>query len=510
MIKVSTRPQSAGLSEADCPLEKGKRLMTVRGASLVFVAGAAAAALVTAPASAAPAASGIKWAECAPELGAPRGTGCATIDVPLDYAQPSGKQIKLTLSAAGSLDAPDVLVVNPGGPGQSGIGTAKLISSSMPPELRDKYLVVSFDPRGVGASAPVNCGDTSGLFPHPMPPNKPANAETEEQRVGIARNIAAACAQHAGDLLPHITTQNAARDMDRIRLALGKSKLDYLGYSYGTKLGATYVTMFPATSGRMVLDSVVDPTLSDYRMGFQQNPALQRRAGQFFAWTAARDSQYHLGTSGEDVGRTWNDVRAELAAHPAAGKVGGAELDDMLASAMYVEASWSSLADAVARHRKGDSSGLITVVGNLGMDHVDGPLLAYNCVDEKWPADWRTWHDDTVRSDRGAPLFAWLNTWYSAPCAFWKAPTAPPMRIGAGKTPPVLLVQAKDDGATPAEGARHMQQALRGSRLVLADSGNHGQFLFDRNPCVDKPVADYLLTGKLPDADVRCPAPPNP
>ena len=483
--------------------------MTVRGVCLAVVAGVGAAMLAAAPVSAAPAA-GVKWAECPPDLGAPRGTGCANLAVPLDYAQPSGKQISLTLAAAGVLDAPNVLVVNPGGPGESGIGTAKLVWSSLPPELSGQYLVVSFDPRGVGASSPVNCGDTSGIFPRPLPPYRPSTAAQEEQRQGIARKIADACAQHAGDLLPHITTQNAARDMDRIRLALGKDKLDYLGYSYGTKLGATYATMFPATSGRIVLDSVVDPTLTGYQAGFQQDPALQRRASQFFAWAGANDAKYHLGTTGDAVGRTWNATRDALAAHPAADKVGSAELDDMLASTMYVDASWPALADAVSRYRAGDPGELVSAAGDLALDPVNGAQLAYNCADDKWPADWRTWRADTARADRKAPLFAWQNSWYSAPCAFWKAPTAPPVKIGSGKAPSVLLVQAKDDPATPVEGAFHMQQAMRGSRLVLSAGGNHGQFLFDQNACVDKPVVDYLLTGRLPAADVKCAAPPSP
>ncbi|MDT8910165.1 alpha/beta hydrolase [Amycolatopsis sp. PS_44_ISF1] len=485
--------------------------MTARGAGLAVAAAVGAALLAAGPVSAAPAA-GIKWSACPPDLGAPRGTGCAQLDVPLDYRQPSGRQISLTLSAAGVGDAPNVLVVNPGGPGESGIGTAQLVWASLPRELADEYLVVSFDPRGVGASSPVDCGDTKGIIPTPMPPYRPSTAAQEEQRQGIARKIADACAQHAGDLLPYITTQNAARDLDRIRLALGKDKLDYLGYSYGTKLGATYATMFPRTSGRIVLDSVVDPTRTGYQQGFQQDPALQKRARQFFDWAGANDAKYHLGSTGAAVGRFWDTTRATLAAHPAGDKVGSAELDDMLASTTYVDASWPALADALSRYHGGDPGSLIAIGGQLALDPVNGAQLAYNCADDEWPADWRTWHDDTAKADRQAPLFAWQNTWYSAPCAFWKAPTAPPLKIGSGQAPAVLLVQAEDDAATPAGGARHMQQALRGSRLVLSASGNHGQFLFDQNACVDQPVTDYLLTGRLPAADVRCaaPAPPAP
>ncbi|ASR36578.1 hypothetical protein BAY61_17990 [Prauserella marina] len=475
---------------------------------MACVAGVAAAGIAAVPAAAIT--PGVDWGECAPELNAPRGTGCARLAVPLDYADPSGRSITLTLAAAGSLDAPDVLVVNPGGPGESGIGTPKQVWSSMPEEIKDKYLVVSFDPRGVGASGAVDCGDTASLLPSPLPPNTPADEEQETRRTDIARNIADACAEHSGDRLRHITTENAARDLDRIRAALGKEKLDYLGYSYGSKLGATYATLFPDATGRMVLDGVVDPTVSTYESGFQQNGALQRRAEQFFDWAADRDERYHLGTTGEGVSGTWEDIRGKLAAEPAEGKVGSAELDEMLASAMYTDVSWPTLADAVARYLEGDPGALVRATEQLSIDPVNGAQLAYNCVDDEWPADWRTWHEDTADSAREAPLFAWLNTWYSAPCAFWGAEPGGPVDIGDGDVPPVLLVQAQHDPATPVEGAHRMRDTLPGSRLVLSGGGNHGQFLFDGNGCVDTAVAAYLRTGDLPEADIDCPAPPPP
>ncbi|MBK1787653.1 alpha/beta hydrolase [Prauserella cavernicola] len=481
--------------------------MRARATVLAVVAGMAAAGLAVTPAAAAP---DLEWSECAPELNAPRGTGCATIDVPLDYEDSSGEQITLTLSAAGSLDAPEALVVNPGGPGESGIGTPKQIWSSLPPEVSSQYLVVGFDPRGVGASSPVDCGDTSGIFPTPLPPHEPADADQEQQRVDIARQAAEACAENSGDLLPHITTANAARDLDRIRSALAQDKLDYLGYSYGTKLGATYATLFPDTTGRMVLDSVVDPTVSVYESGFQQNNAMQKRAEQFFDWIAERDDQYHLGVTGSRVQRAWDEMADKLEAQPAEGKVGSAALGEMLASTMYSDTSWPTLAGAVSKYRDGDASGLVSATEELGLDTVNGSQLAYNCVDGVWPTEWQTWHDDTARSAGTAPLFAWLNTWYSASCAFWGAPPQERVEIGEGDVPPVMLVQAQDDPATPAIGAHRMQETLPGSRLVLAEGGNHGQFLFETNDCIDTPVLEYLRTGELPSADVDCPVAPAP
>ncbi len=443
--------------------------------------------------------SRLQWGECPP--GTPQQVSCASLKVPLDYAKPGGRQITLTLSGVGSLRAPHYLLVNPGGPGASGLGTEKLVSSKLPQKVAEQYAVFSFDPRGVGASAPVSCGDTGKLTPHPAPPYDPADARQERQRSERAQQIARQCAANGKDLLPHITTENAARDMDRIREALGKDKIDYLGYSYGTKLGATYATLFPAHTGRMILDSVVDPTVTTYQTQYQQNSALQTRAEQLFAWTAARDGTYHLGTTAAAVKAAWNELRGK---QPVDGKAGVAELDDLLASAMYGDWSWPGLLEAVAKYRGGDSSGLVSAATQAQYE-VDPAQLAYNCADAGWPRDWATWHADTAESAKKAPLFAWLNTWYSAPCSYWPVPPSPEVRIGSAKVPPILLLQGKDDGPTPLVGAQRMHEVLVGSSLLVDGGGNHAAYLNEANPCIDDKAAHYLLTGELPK-DGTCPA----
>lgn len=268
-------------------------------------------------------------------------------------------------------------------------------------------------------------------------------------------------------------TPPADRSQEQNREDLAK----YLGYSYGTKLGATYATLFPAHTGRMILDSVVDP-ITTYQTQFRQNAAMQARAERLFAWTAARDSTYHLGTTEAEVKAVWNELREKLAAQPAGGKTGVSELDDLLASSMYGDWAWPSLMQAVASRRGGDSG---------------------------WPRNWATWHADTAKSATAAPLFAWLNSWYSAPCAFWRAPATPEVRIGSAPVPPILLLQGKDDPVTPLVGARRMRQVLRDPSLLVDGGGNHAAYLNEPNPCVGDKAAHYLLTDELP-LDGTCPA----
>ncbi|WP_103502495.1 MULTISPECIES: alpha/beta hydrolase [unclassified Streptomyces] len=450
-----------------------------------------------------------EWGECS-GLEEVRGTYCATLDVPLDHGDPDGDTIELTLSIAGAGDAPRTLVVNPGGPGAPGIGTARQVWTSLPQEVAQEYNVVSFDPRGAGSSTPVPCGDTDSLAERPAPPYTPSSPQDEEERLTVARQVAEQCAEHGSELLPHMTTENAARDMDLIRQELGRAELDFLGYSYGTRLGATYATLFPSNTGRMVFDSVKDPEDSSFTAQFKQNDALQHRAEQFFAWAAEHDDTYGLGDTGERVAETWEATRQELEESPAGERAGSADLDDMLASAMYTDLNWPGLARAVAGHRDGDSGRLLSAADQLTEQGVNTPLLSYTCVDDPWPRDWETWREETRASAEDAPLFAWLNTWYSAPCAFWDAPASDPVEIGSEEVPPVLMLHAKDDPATPLAGAEHMRETLPGSRLVVADSGNHGQFLFDVNDCVDDHGARFLLTGELPERDTTCPGSPAP
>ncbi|MFG1623152.1 alpha/beta hydrolase [Kribbella sp. NPDC049227] len=447
----------------------------------------------------------LQWGACPPASGVFPQVGCATLQVPLDYAKPNGKQIALTISGVGGLSSPHFLLVNPGGPGAPGLGTEQMVSAMLPEKVAEQYAVFSFDPRGVGASTPVDCGDVSKLVTHPALPYRPANATQEEQRVAQAKKVAAQCGSKAKDLLPYITTENAARDIDRIRIALGKDKIDFLGYSYGSKLGATYATLFPEHTGRMILDSVVDPLVSTYKTAYEQDPALEQRTQQLFAWIAAHSSEYHLGTTPKAVEAVWQQLRADLAKKPAGGRAGASELDDLLASSLYTQDSWPSLADAVVAYRKGDPSGVLSATDQLATQAVDTGQLAYNCMDPGWPRDWSRWRQDTELADHLSPRFAWLNTWYGAPCAFWPVAPAKQVRIGSPKVPPILLLQGRYDAATPVIGARRMRAVLPGSRLLIDNGGNHASYLFTKNPCVDDKAEKYLLTGELP-ADGTCPA----
>ncbi|MEV5882072.1 alpha/beta hydrolase [Streptomyces sp. NPDC052020] len=492
-------------------------------ATAAVVAGTATAAPAGAsppPRAQAPAAAGLDWTKCGtaryPAL------QCASLAVPLDHARPHGERITLALTriphTAPASRGP--LLVNPGGPGGSGRTLAGFVASSLPAEVAARYDVIGFDPRGVGASSPaLDC--RPGHFAPVRPDSLPRTPAIERANLTRAQSFARACGAKYARVLPYLDTVSAARDMDAIRAALGAPEISYVGYSYGTYLGAVYAKLFPHRVRRMVLDSVVDPAGVWYEDNLGQNRAFDDRHRAFLAWVARHDATYRLGTDPARVEDRWYAMRAALAGKPAAGKVGAAELEDTFVAGGYYNGYWPALAAAFAAYaRDRDTGPLVTAYEALGAvdaarDNGYSVYAAVQCRDAAWPRDWRRWRADHRASYRKAPFMTWNNAWYNAPCAFWPVRALRPVDIANGELPPVLLFQATHDAATPYEGAVRVRRLLAGSRLVVEEGGgNHGVTL-SGNACLDRHLAAYLADGTVPrggggGADAVCPALPEP
>jgi pimeloyl-ACP methyl ester carboxylesterase len=456
---------------------------------------------------------------------------CAVVRVPLNHTRPDGPSITLALNrvkgiASGTSGHLGVLLVNPGGPGASGVALARYVAASLPKDVAARYDVIGFDPRGVGASEPaLSCADPKKHFAAPRLDQVPKNDAAETALLARAKAYAVACGVRWGWLLPHMTTENSARDMDVIRRALGEEKISYLGYSYGTYLGAVYATLFPNRVKRLVLDSVVDPEGVWYDANIAQDHAFNRRHRAFLAWVARHHDVYHLGRTEGAVSTAWYGMRARLAARPAGGLIGPSELDDVFTVGGYTEMVWPAFAAAFSGYvRKGQALGLV----NAYRRHVDhdaaaennyAVYLAVQCRDAAWPRDWSRWVADTTEVNAKSPFMAWANAWYNAPCAFWPEPGGTPVRVGdVAHLPPVLLVQSRHDAATPFGGALRVRDRFPTARLVLEGGGNHGVAL-GSNLCVDQHVAAYLRDGTVPgpstrrrsrQADANCPSMPSP
>ncbi|MFF3328149.1 alpha/beta hydrolase [Streptomyces sp. NPDC002888] len=500
--------------------------MRKRAAALCGAAVVAAATFTAVPAAAGPShpahaapASELGWKNCAtttyPTL------QCASLKVPLDHDDPRGQQITLALSrvphTAKKYQGP--LLVNPGGPGGSGLTLAGFVASSLPKAVAAQYDVIGFDPRGVGASRPaLDCAP--GHFGPVRPDSVPSTPAIEQANLTRAKSFADACTQKYPSLLPHIDTVSAVRDMDSIRAALGSRQINYFGYSYGTYLGAVYAKLFPERVRRLVLDSIVDPAGIWYEDNLAQDHAFNDRHRALMAWIARHDTTYRLGTDPEQVEARWYAMRTALAKKPADGRVGAAELEDTFMPGGYYNGYWPYLAEAFAAYvNDKDAEPLVEAYEHFAAVDATGDngysiYTAVQCRDADWPRSWERWRVDNWAVHEKAPFMTWNNAWYNASCAFWPTHSGHPVNVANGDLPPALLFQATNDAATPFEGGATVHSLLGGSSLVVEEGGgNHGVTL-SGNSCLDKHLAAYLRDGTVPrgsdEADAVCPALPDP
>ncbi|MFF0812150.1 alpha/beta hydrolase [Streptomyces albogriseolus] len=465
--------------------------------------------------------TGIDWQDCPADWNLPRPIQCGWVSVPLDYAKPNGKQIKLAVDRVANTgtqaERQGALLYNPGGPGGSGLRFPARVTSKNPvwANTAKAYDLVGFDPRGVGKSAPISCGDPQEFVKAPKADPVPRTEADKRAQRKLAREYAEGCFERSGTMLPHMTTPNTARDLDVIRAALGEKKLNYLGVSYGTYLGAVYATLFPDHVRRMVVDSVVNPSRQKiwYEANLDQNVAFETRWQDWQDWVARNDAAYHLGTTRAAVQQQWLKLRAAAAKQPFGGVVGPAELIGFFQSAPYYDSAWAPVAEVFSQAAAGNTQALVDAAapdlsdtaGNAAAENGNAVYNAVECTDAKWPTDWRTWDRDTTRLHRDHPFLTWANTWMNLPCATWPVPQRTPVDVRTGKgLPPVLIVQSERDAATPYGGAVELHKRLKGSRLITErDAGSHGVTGLV-NPCVNDRVDTYLLTGKLDRSDVTC------
>ncbi|GAA1697330.1 alpha/beta hydrolase [Kribbella yunnanensis] len=492
------------------------RLPVVAVATLALVTPAVPAA------AGPPAPSPLVFGTCPDDLAEPFPLlTCATLQVPVDYRQPSGATVPLLITKQAAKDPSKrlgALFVNPGGPGGSGTIAAGILAAPdetgftpLQPAVLDAYDVIGFDPRGVRHSAAISCAEPT-YFPTPQPdPDAAANRDTMWK---LWDGYADRCGDKVGALLPHLGTDNVARDMDRIRAALGEQKLNYLGFSYGTYLGAVYTELFPQRVGRMILDGNIDPTPPDvfYQAAMAQSVAFQKRLGTYLAWVAKYDAVFHLGTTVRAVRANWDKTLDDFRTKPH-GAVGGHELISTAAAVLTSEVAWIDFSQVLSAYVvNGDDTGLVefaTPSTSPRAEQFTASFSAVTCVDSKWPAGKARYERDAARLAKFSQ-FAWDNMWITgSACRNWPVPNHAPIKITGRGLPGILMFNTIGDPATPYAGALKLHKVLRSSVLVTErDSGKHCVFANDRadvNTWANDIGTKYLLTGELPQHDVSIP-----
>ncbi|HEX5742188.1 MAG TPA: alpha/beta hydrolase [Pilimelia sp.] len=458
----------------------------------------------------------VVWGPCTQPALVKAGAECGTVEAPLDYAAPDGEKVRLAVSrvrhTSAEADYQGPILVNPGGPGGSGLSMS-LLGGRVPDKVGARYDWIGFDPRGVGDSRPALRCDP-GYFGYRRPAYVPDGWESEAVNRRRAADYAAACGKAGGSLLRHLKTVDTVRDMETIRRALGVEQINYYGFSYGTYLAQVYATMYPQRIRRMVLDGVVDHRHVWYQANLNQDVAFERNIRVFFAWIAHNHKVFKLGTKGAAVAKLYNDTREALAKEPAGGAVGSSEFADAFLNAGYSQSWWNRTAAAFSRwvHHKDAAAlkGLYDSAVTVDDDNSYAVYVGVQCTDVQWPADWVTWRKDTWDTHAKAPFYTWANTWFNAPCLTWPAPPGTPVAVDPAKAPPVLLISEEWDGATPYEGALEARRIFPNSVLVSSPEGTTHSSSLRGNACVDNRIADYLRTGALPprkpggESDITC------
>ena len=469
------------------------------------------------------------WYNCAKKgmdevkSGEDTGFTCAKIKVPLDYDNPGGETIEIAVKKrAASEDSVGSLFVNPGGPGGSGIELVESAGSYFSKNLTSSYDVVGFDPRGVGASSAVDCLTDAELDAERAGANDPATpsaAATQER----AQKMGEACASKTSPvgLLDHIDTISAAKDLDILRAVDGQQALTYLGFSYGTYLGATYAELFPANTGRLVLDGAVDPSLSAADLALGQAKGFEASLRAYVQ--NCQSSKLGCPLSG-DVDSGVSQVREFLestktAPLPTSDSQRPLTYDLALygvLGSMYQTQLWSSLNLALSKAMGdlGDPDGslLLAIADTVSHRESDGSyygntaeaLMPVNCLDYPVQGDNASWEQNATAVKEASPTFSAQLLYPDAYCQGWGHESSRKReKITASGAAPILVVGTTGDPATPYAWSEALAEQLESGQLLTWKGNGHTAY-GRSNDCVKKAVDTYLLNGTMPDKGLTC------
>jgi len=516
---------------------RSRSVIAVLAAIMVVVAGCTvptfapngSSATPSATGSSGPAASGTAdWRSC-PDV--PRGLvgrtapgmtyDCAKVDVPRDWNNKGNGETysvaMIRIRSSKQQGRIGSLLLNPGGPGGSGIEFAVYLSfgeafGGLPTEITNKFDIIGFDPRGVGLSDPVECISPADQDETNAAPPDPTGLAEFNQLVALNKKIAGACEAKYGAQLPHFSTEQTARDVDSLRQAVGDEKLSYLGFSYGTLLGATYAQLFPQKVRAMVLDGAVDPKQNLIDGSETQAKGFERAFTNFTNWCKQTAAKCPIAP---DARKAVTDALTAAATKPVVGGDGrkatpGWIFTGVVAS-LYSESDWAKLATAMAELKQGNAKAILALADQYAQRKADGTYSnlfdayrAVNCADNKdmpsiaevrrLQGEWR----------KKYPLFGGALAVGLLSCATWPGARDPYPTGAAKNAPPIVVVGTTGDPATPYENTADLASML-GVGHVLTWEGE-GHTAYPSTSCIVRAVDGYLIDLKVPQEGLRCPA----
>lgn len=460
----------------------------------------------------APTLGSIEWQPCSPPLS----TGslqCGTLEVPFDYDDPAVGTFTLALVRRDA-DSPTLrigsLLVNPGGPGFGGTSVAEQAEWYLSSSLLERFDVIGWDPRGTGKSTPfVDCvDDYDRYFGIDSPPN---DAASKNEMVELTQEFVDECVERNGEMLKYISTEASARDMDSIRRALGEDKITYFGFSYGSELGATWVTLFPDTVRAAVFDGASDPNASGFDQAMAQLKGFEQQLDAFLANCAKRPvCEIH---NGGQPAALFDQLVRDIDARPIPSATGRTPVTQgvfytAVVQAMYSNTLWSQLESALADAVRGDGAGLLRLYDDYYQRQPDGTygneleaFLAISCLDDP--------EDSTVADvDRDVRVFAAAakrlgeNFGYGYACALWPHRVSERVKVTGVGAGPIVVVGTTGDAATPLASTRKAAAALERGVLVVVEADRHTGY--GLNTCVVESVDTYLIDLVVPDDETYC------
>jgi len=496
------------------------RAVPVLAAVVVLMAASFSAASCPAATAAPP----VTWGTCAGVVDDTAGiptARCATVSVPVDYAKPDGAQAQLAVIKVPATGRRlGVLIVNPGGPGASAVDTVADMGAQLAGSpITAQFDLVGIDPRGVGHSTPqLRCRSDAQFDAYraqPMTDYSPAGVAQIE---GVQRDFAGECLAKMGpDFLANTGTASAVRDMDAVRAALGEAQINYLGFSYGTELGAEYADAYPDRVRAMVLDGAVDPSLDPITQSVNQMAGFQQAFDKYAA-DCAQSSDCPLGTDPTQFVARFHQLIDPLAAHPAATSdprgLGYQDAFTGTVSGLYSPRYWPYVTSGLLGLARGtDPIDLLHLADQYQLRDADGhygnrqdAFTAIRCVDSVFPTDPAVWPDEDRRIRAAAPFESFGSFTGFAPrdiCAMWPVPPTPvdgPARSpGAGK---VVVVSTTGDPATPYQAGVDLARQMDASLITF--EGSQHTVVFNGDQCVDSAVVDFLIGLTPPPAGLRC------
>ena len=460
--------------------------------------------------------TGVQWHSCTGAEG-PAHYQCATIAVPRDPSNPSSGTISMAIDRRPA-DGQKIgsVIVNPGGPGASGVDSLPLLVAPMPNNLLARFDIVGFDPPGVQRTAPIVCLDSAGLQSYYHVDPEPATPAGLDALVQADRTFDSGCESRSSAELPYVSTVDAARDMDVLRSDLGDAKITYFGFSYGTFLGATYADLFPQNVRAMVLDGALDPSLAVITQLDQQAAALDGQLRQFFTWCKTAALRTCPWRPSGDSMAAYRALLTRVASKPlpATGTtrtVGTSELLYGTAAALYNTNTWEDLGVTLQAASLGDGTDFLQFFDLYTGRHPDGSYdnlfeanSAINCLDTPSPTMSQI-QAAAPQAEAAAPIFGLQNLYGELSCLVWPIPATG--KVGAPHAPgapPIVVVGSTGDPITPYQWAQSLASEL--SSGVLLTRVGDGHTAYRSSSCIRNAVDAYLIGLTVPATGTTCPS----